>query len=299
MIGALWLMLLACPKPSAESPSGRAVSAACPTFVSDVHASSCDGLPGGYGTTKEMPLEWGLAARGNDSSLYYGRLVCPNGAVASARRTGNAGAPPQPSGSPLVGDGEWSGNDVLDSWAVTCPGMPAVTLYTNTYRCGSPCAPRPFDLLPAAATRALERSRLALEAKDVEGALAGAREAAAAEPESEIVQAWLGMVLLESGRPVPAVDAFAAASSMNPFDPYHRLHEAFAWQALNEPDKAEQVIDELRGSLAPDHALVPDVTCMKAWAIRVRGDEPGGRPLAEAACARGVSACCPERWDRP
>jgi hypothetical protein len=295
VVGLLALALLGCPKDPGAARAPTAGPGQCPTFTSAVDESQCLELPDGYGTTAEAPLEWGLAARGNEA-LYFGRLICPNGATADTTRVGSIGAAPVRSAAPLADEEPFGGTDILDAWSVSCPGLPTVTLYANTYRCGNPCPPPPYRLLPATATTALERSRVALDAQDLETAAGAAKEAATAEPESEIVQAWLGMVLLRADRPVPALDAFQAAQRMDPFDPWHRLHEAYAYQALEQGDRAEAVLDELRATLPSDHELTGDVTCMKAWAVRSRVGEAEARGLAEAACARGVGACCPDTW---
>lgn len=82
--------------------------------------------PAGYGTTPQVPVEWGVTSAG---AMYFGRLLCPSGALAVAQRRQYPGISKTPH----------------EEWTLHCPGeVENHTWYTNPQKCGNPCPPEGF-----------------------------------------------------------------------------------------------------------------------------------------------------------
>lgn len=262
----------------------------CPTEASDVPPERCIGLPAGYGTTAEQPLEWGM---GGVRALYFGRLVCAGGGWATTRRLGSSGDAPVASTSPRSGFGAAVDSDILDRWEVACPGAPPIYLFSNMYRCGSPCPPPPLTVMPAAAEASYRASFDAMKAQDVDTALRLAEETVRLAPASERNQSWLGVTRLQAHQYDGAIEAFDAARKMIPGAGHqYGVYIAEAHKRRGDLDRYFAQLDATLAELPAGHALVPELQCKLVSKLERAGDKAGAKALATTACAGGYERCC-------
>ncbi len=264
---------------------------ACPSRALDVPAWRCEAPAANYGSS-ENPLEWGPGASGR--TLFFERLVCPNGATPVTRKVGVVGPAKVPSRSPKSSP---VAPDVLEDWLVGCPSEVPLHLTVNPGRCGDPCPPAGLSLLPAAAAVALDRSQEALVRGDVDVAMAQARIASDSAPLTEATAGWKGMVQLEAGWALQAMQSFAAAGALNQDDPFYPAQQAAALERLDEPDKADRMLRRVLEDLDDTHPARARIQCQRAYLWR-RMRNPDAGALAAEACAAGVDNCCPQRWGR-
>lgn len=278
---------------STEEKTGHAkpdLPTTCPKLSDDVDEEHCRTVrPADYGLVPEAPLEIGLAASGR--SIWFGRLLCPNGALPEVTRRGNIGPPKRPSRSPLSAMGRL-GFELLDVWEVRCPlDDTPTTLYTNIYRCGLKCPPGNFRVLDA------RRHGIYLEAAGMVGkgrfseALKKMEEIGPEERTTEKINHRLGVLYLREGRLKDARAALEIARAMDPVDPYLRLHVGFVDLQEGNLDAYAAVVTALLEELPEDHALHPELACRKGVVLR-ESDEKRGKALMGEACEQGHQPCC-------
>jgi tetratricopeptide (TPR) repeat protein len=90
----------------------------------------------------------------------------------------------------------------------------------------------------------------------------------------------------------PALAMFEALLERFPDDPFYTLYVGMSEQGLGNLDEYDATVASLLERLDDDHALVPELLCRRAFALRRAGAAADGRHLAEAACARGFVWCC-------
>jgi hypothetical protein len=126
-------------------------------------------------------------------------------------------------------------------------------------------------------------------------AMENARDAADAAPMTEPTVSWKGMVQLEVGFDLQALQSFATAAALNEDDPFYPAQEAVALERLDQPEKADRLLGRVLDELAADDPAHGRITCQRAWLWR-RMRNPQAESLAADACRAGVDACCPKRW---
>lgn len=277
------------PAPQAQ-PAARPkpVQTQCPAPTLEVEPTLCQGLPSKHGQVPELPLEWGVDVVGEQ--LWFGRLVCEDGAMPKLRLEGVYGpapkaslAPPSPTQSEAL--------DLLDRWTLRCPGQPAMTLYYNLYRCGSPCPPLGVSLLPAAAFKDYLASLEAHGARRLEEAYELATRALDASPESELFRLWLATLANERGLHERALLLYEEAAARYTSDAQLQLRRAETLLLLDRPREAEALLTKLLDALPSTHKERPYSMCLHATAVMLF-DLERSAPLARAACQAGASSCC-------
>lgn len=265
-------------------------SSTCPKPFMSVDTSACtEEALQDYGLSPQDPAEWGFGA--GTRTLWFGRLMCGDGTMPDIHRAGNIGPAPNPSSSPKS-DVEMATVDILDKWVVQCPGEPQPTVvYHNMYRCGSPCPPRDFKLLPGEAFRAYIDSQRALEDNEHERAYELAQRAHELAPDYELTTLWLAIQKAEHNAPDEALALYERAAELNPHDPFARIQLAELLVDLGQYARATPLIDQLLGEVAPGHEEVPRLTCLKATTMLPDAPEDA-RELAKKACEAGARRCC-------
>ena len=299
-----WLALLKRMNPTAgtlrqekaqEIAKGYEVrSAACPGLDTEIDEESCAGaVTDEFGYSREAPMELGFAAGGQ--ALWFGRLVCANGATARTRRLGSVGAPPVESSSSLspLGGG---GIEVLDKWEVRCPGEdePRV-LYASVYRCGLNCPPKPFRVMSARAAKANGESHRVIRGEDdpqYAEAIAIIETIPEGERDVEVIQSWLGVLYLGVGELGKARTHFERVVSMNPDNPYHRLHLSFVDAEEGKAEPYLATLDRLLEELPSDHELYPELVCRKGLLLRAQDKGDKADDLVRRGCELGDKRCC-------
>lgn len=284
------LVLSACPGrkepsllPGMTEPPGSCISA-----LEDLDPGRCDRVGPGRGLSPEQPLEWGPAAIG---TLWHGRLVCPSGADPEVIRLEASIPSPTsespPSGFPTPG-AEW-----LDAWSVRCPGDPQPrTWFASMFRCGDPCPPAGFRLVPGRAMERFVASRGAFEADQAAEALELAAAAVERAPRVERLQYWLGIVALDQDRVPVALEAFEAAAALDPGDVDNLYYLAMVQQMAGLTPQSHATAEEALERVAPHHPSWARITCLGAVVRREQGRAEEAAILARAACARGFEPCC-------
>jgi hypothetical protein len=284
------LFLAGCPRAKPEAAAQDA--AVCPSVALAVDAAQCD-VPEQHGRSASAPLEWGIGAA-SDRQLWLGRLACPDGAVPQTRRLRTADAPPPPSTAPrssvpLPKDG----HEILDVWAVRCPGDAAERLWlTSAYRCGMLCPPEGFMLLPAAAAVAAEATAAALRSGDALEARAQAAAAVSVAPGFEAAHFTQAATLMTLDDSAGALAAFEAAADIHPDSISGLYARVVILRASGELDAARPLAMRLLEVTPPRHPQRAPALCMAALAHHEQGHAEEAMLLAGQACARGFSRCC-------
>ena len=250
--------------PNAFCPAARALTVATCTKTQPV----------GYGTHMSRPLRWGQTVNGG---LYFGRLVCPAGGLASARST--ARGP--------------NAHDRAQEWHVRCPGDETEHIwYTMPGACGDPCPPEGFKVIPEEALHAYGESMDALQSGDLKLALAKARESNRLAPPNELLASWQGNVMVQAGAAKDAVPLFEAVVRMNPDDPEPKLYLAMAQRAAGLAEPYHAAVLDLLSKLQAAHPLVPQLQCLHAEHLREQGKTSEAMGLATESCRGGFEGCC-------
>jgi hypothetical protein len=260
----------AAPRPEAAADKAAPTHSDCPATAELQLASCRQGRVPGYGTEPARPLQWGVTAAGG---LYFGRLVCPQGALATAHRRVRGGA--------------------IDTWDVRCPGEDAAHVwYTAPAQCGDPCPPDGFHVIPDAALQAYMASVQAHQADDIPRAVAKAREANRLAPPNELMAAWFGAMLVQSGNSLEAIPIFEAVVRMNPDEPEPKLYLAMAQRAAGHAEPYHAAVAALLTKLAPNHPLVAELQCLRAEHLHEVGQPTDSSALATQSCQAGFQGCC-------
>lgn len=276
--------------PIQEQPATRPkpVQAQCPSPTLEIAPELCQGLPSQHGQVPQQPLEWGVAVSGE--LLWFGRLVCQDGAMPKLRLEGVYGPAPKTSSSP-PSPTQSEALDLLDKWTLSCPGQPALTLYHNLYRCGSPCPPLGVSLLPATSFEDYLASQEAHSARRLEEAYDLATRALEASPESELFRLWLASLANERGLHERALLLYEEAAARYALDVQLQLRRAETLLLLDRPREAEELLSKLLDSLATTHKQRPYAMCLHATAVMLF-DLERSATLTRAACQAGASSCC-------
>jgi tetratricopeptide (TPR) repeat protein len=280
-------------KEQLEKASEAAVNvpAGCPTEATEIDMAACAASrPENYGYGKELPMEIGMAAKGQ--SLWFGRLLCNDGAVPEVRRTGNVGPRVAPTSavSWLSIDAD---SELLDRWEVSCPGdrEPKV-LYTNLYRCGLLCPPRGFRLLTAA-SEATYNASLELAGKGrFQEAFDLVLELPTEDLASETLTSWRGVLLSRLERYDEARPALQAVVALRPKNPYYRLELAMVDLGQGKNEEYFKVVEALLAELPTDDELHWELICRKGFHLLRSGNAQDGEPLIKQACEAGFERCC-------
>ena len=264
--------------------------AICPGSDDDVDEERCrTERPPEYGLTPESPLEIGIAAGGQ--SLWYGRLICPNGALPAIRRMGNAGPPTVPSESPTSPLGG-RGTELLDVWEVQCPGIgDPVTLYSNLYRCGLNCPPGAFRVLDARVHRIYQEASALIRKNAFDKALRKMEEIAPDERTTLDINHRFGVLYLQKELFAKARKALETALAMNPTNPYLKLHISFVDLQEGKRDEYATVVEALLDELPDDHSLHAELVCRKGVVLRDQNKDEG-TTLMRKGCDLGHKPCC-------
>lgn len=262
----------------------------CPTPYQEVDATSCEQLtPRGYGLSIDSPAEWGLGA--GTQTLWFGRLMCGDGTIPTIFRAGSVGKAPQQSTSPSS-QTHLGTLDVVDLWMVQCPGDAKPTeIYHNLYRCGSPCAPSGFSLMPAEAYRAYVASLEASDNKDNQRARALALRAYELAPDFELSLMWHAIQEAQAGELTEALALFERAEALNPSAAFARMQRAHILLQLSRYEEARVVTLTLMTETQLDDPDYPEVLCLHAGAL-LSTDADQARALATEACSLGEKECC-------
>lgn len=261
---------------------------ACATPYMPVDDALCDDLPADYGLSPTNPAEWGFGA--GTRTLWFGRLMCEDGAMPAIERSGNLGEAPAPSSSP-ESPSDVGALDILDLWTVTCPGKPTIEVYHNMYRCGSPCPPVGTRLIPALAYSDYIQSYKAHDEGNTQEALAFALGAHEQSPGFELISLWLALVSHESGRIDEALLLYDEVLAINPGDVFSMIQKAHLLNMIDRTPESLAITSPLMKALDASHPLHGDMLCAHATALlSTQPDE--ARALAQRACATGATACC-------
>lgn len=302
-IGLLSIAVFGCAgvQEKRPTPVGAAMGPMCPTVETDVPPETCMGLPEDYGLSRHAPVEWGLeAATGVNrasgpaiASLYYGRLLCPDGSSPTVLSRSMAGpsfiqSTSQRSPRPKVGD---DSRDIIDYWKVQC-GDTLIRMYSNSYRCGSLCVPKPFKLLPAAAWKA-HKLALGLQRDGRhEEALAKYEEAVGIYRDSVRLQTDLIHSYLENNRPEQALQQANAAIESLPKATHIYLLKVYALKSLGRIDEAHQALTMLFRSSHPDDGVRPAAFCASSMLYEEAGKHEDAARDAMISCKMGFKPCC-------
>ncbi len=270
---ALGLMVAQCSGAQQAEPAASGQTAPpsdCPA-TRTVKVGQCRGnTQPGYGISPARPLQWGLTAAGG---LYFGRLLCPSGALAQSRRINRTG----------------------NVWEVRCPDDPATHTWYLSAQCGDPCPPEGFQVIPDEALQHYLQSVRAQENGDLAGAEAQARTAARLAPPNELLTSWLATVLVRMGQLSDAIKLYEFAIRMNPEDPEPKLYLAMAQRVAGHAEVYEAALVDLLAKLPPSHVLVPELQCLQAEVLQTQGRAVQAKALADAACKGGFDGCCKGR----
>ncbi len=267
--------------PTGEPPTGPSPNdehGLCPSARGlTVETCRAQHPPAGYGTTLAVPVEWGVTSAG---AMYFGRLLCPSGALAVAQRRQYPGLSKTPH----------------EEWTLHCPGeVENHTWYTNPQKCGNPCPPEGFMVIPSAALRAYMASVERLQSGDLGRAQQQAELAVKLAPPNELLTSWLATMLTQTGKPEKAVELFESVIRMNPEDPHPKLYLAMAQRAAGYDGPYHAAIAELLTKLPEDHPLVAELKCLRAEKLRADGKAPEAARLTAESCKGGWDACCADK----
>lgn len=262
----------------------------CPTPYQEVDNTMCERLaPQGYGLSIDAPAEWGLGA--GTQTLWFGRLMCKDGTIPTISRSGSVGQAPRESTSPSS-QTHLGTLDVVDLWMVQCPGDPKPTeVYHNLYRCGSPCAPAGFSLMPAEAYRAYVDSLEASDKKERTRARALARRAYELAPDYELSLMWHAIQEAQAGELDGALALFERAEAINPRAAFARMQRAHILLQLSRYEEARSLTLTLMSETSVDDPDYPEVLCLHAGAL-LSTDIDQARAIATNACSLGEKECC-------
>jgi hypothetical protein len=201
--------------------------------------------------------------------------------------------------APVAG-GNTAGDTCADAQLLT-PGTP---VDGNTFQARddirSPCASATegYDVVYRLNVTARSRVKLWFDSSDLreQGTITVARACEGA-PLTEATAGWKGMVQLEAGWALQAMQSFAAAGALNQDDPFYPAQQAAALERLDEPDKADRMLRRVLEDLDDTHPARARIQCQRAYLWR-RMRNPDAGALAAEACAAGVDNCCPQRWGR-
>jgi hypothetical protein len=303
---AAGLLLLSCAAPSDREPPEPAVARAVapdevpsargePRCVErdedlDVTAECTGALPEGYGTTREQPLEWG-PGNASGGTLYFNRLICPSGAAPYVNRTGSVGGAPVASSAPLVLN--LPSADILDRWEVHCPTAPPRIWYANMYRCGNPCPPDGFEVLPVVALDALVNTRPMLEQRRYAEALAALEYAIALTPvRFELLEFRRATFLFLSHRYAEALSIYDWLTGVSPANPYYVLYRGMIFNELGDAERYGAALNELLSDLPENHELVPELHCRRGRYLHLVNRHDEADEAERRACELGFARCC-------
>lgn len=284
-------------------PVSIASGPSCPTVETEAPAEYCVGLPEDYGLSRQSPVEWGLQAavgvnRTNGpvvGSLYYGRLLCRDGSSPTLLSRSMAGPAPIDSTSdrsprPKV---ESDSPEVLDYWKVQC-GDTLVRMYSNSYRCGSPCVPSPFKLLPAAAWSAHTQAvQLQNQGRKAEALLLH-EQAVGIYGESVQLQVHLINSYLNNKQPEQALLQAAAALQKLPDSKHISLLRVASLKDLGHIEDAHQALTAFFRTSHPDEYFMPAAYCYRAMIYVREGKHEKAAESAILSCQMGFEGCCIE-----
>lgn len=258
----------------------------CPKPTTDP-VEACDELPADYGLRRDRPVEWGL---GGGQPPYYERLLCPDGSQAKMIGRAEAGAA-SASESPISAVGSFrfrnGVSERIERWAMRC-GDEIHTFYSNMYRCGSHCAPKPFALLPAAAHEAVERSRVLNGQQRYREAQEEVLKAFAIYPDAQDIHQRLVLSYLMLDDYHGALAAAEQAASR--FPESFTLHlRVTVLLGMGRHAEAEKRIDELIALTQDEHG---NLRCEKSYALEGQGRVKEMFAAREEACAAGAQHCC-------
>lgn len=288
------LCALSCSHHNAQEPAKVSQRAAepdapsCPSPSLELEPSRCEALPASYGKTPEQPLEWGPAA--SQRQLWFGRLACPNKEMPVVELEGMWGKAPTPSKAPPSSI-TYEALDLLDVWAVRCPGQSTQRLYLNLYRCGNPCPPKGFGLLEAKPFGLYTQSVVAYQTHGVEKAYSLAKEAYALEPASELFALWLAGLANELGEHEHARQLYELRLKASPGSPQLVVRLAETLLLLDQPKQAHRVLSALIKEIGAAHPLYPYALCLSSTALMVL-DPPSAVAQGKLACSAGEASCC-------
>ncbi len=241
------------------------------------------------GASKAAPVEWGSkAGRG---TLYFGRLMCEDGADPAVRRVGSGGkvsseAPEDPAMKSMM-------FDIVDLWEVTCPGKAPQVVYHNLYRCGDPCPPAGLSILPAQAEGELRVSLEQLRADDIEGAWVHGQNALKLAPESERLLRWNALLAARRRDAAASASYGARALAKNPDRHGTRILRAQMLLRLGKKKEAARDASYLESNLKPGSTYAPTLMCLQAELLRGEaGKEAQMKDGIDKACQAGSKRCC-------
>ena len=264
----------------------------CPSPDSDPEARCPREVGAEYGYRPESPLELGLAAGGD--LLWFGRLLCENGARPSVRRVGAVGRPVTPSGAaPSPALAALPGTaELLDRWEVRCPGDATPrTLYSNLYRCGLACPPRPFRVLPAATSHLLEQCDARAKDKPAD-ALPLLDQVPDSDRNLAPVLDRTAWLLVAAQRYADAEAAFRRLLTMDPNDVAARMGVAMARKWLGDDASYASEVLALRAVVSPGDEWYTDVQCAAGRVLQSQGQPVEASEAMEAACSEREAGCC-------
>lgn len=292
-------------QPAAAAPGDTSGEASCPTVDTDVDEAQCAGLPADFGLNRHTPVEWGRRAASGaalakgrplpNQFLYFGRLTCADGTDPVILSRSMGGAPATRSNSPLSTDAtkiDAESPDILDYWKVQC-GDTLIRMYSNMYRCGSPCAPAGFRVIPAGAWASFQRGTELQGQGDQEGALAAFEAAVQAYPHSLKLQENYVFTLLHLQRHEEGLARAEEGLRHLPDGKFLRLFKAMSLTYLGRLDEAEETLRDIFVRIPPDDPFQAAVLCHQASIHRRRGDTEDADETRDLACKLGAKACCP------
>lgn len=241
-------------------------AAGCPSPASQLSASACLHAPAGRGLSADVPLAWGAEA--TSGALWFDRLRCDDGATPEVVRA-----------SVVV-------------WEVSCPlDLEPARWFVDPESCGSPCPPQGVSVMPVDAANLERQASTALAEERTGDALHFVGMSISRYPHYASTWRLAGLARAATGDHPGALEAFQTALELDPRDgraAYYAVraaHSAASWEEAR--DRAAALAPLLEG--APD--VQAEVRCVEAVA-RLRLGDPGGAPLAVAACAAGANGCC-------
>lgn len=246
-------------------------------------------MPRGYGS-EAHPVEWGWGGVGIP---YFGRLICPNGAPADVIAKGTKLVAP-PSSSPRSDFARSSESESLELFTLRCGGLEKpVVLATNPYRCGNPCTPAPFKLLPADAAKELQAARDALRGEAWGRALASADRAEAMAPGILEPVRIRAQAFEELGRLDDSIAAWDRVIAADPGDHVAWYGRSFALFRKGDLAGAEKALADLDAQLEKDDPLYGQTACARTALLERMGREDDANTMKIELCAEVPAPCCP------
>lgn len=309
---ALSALLCACasapkgevPNPASHDAAGKTnVATACPTPERDLPEAICRDLPEDYGLSREHPVEWGARAASGVNikdrympveSLYFGRLICQDGSdprIVSRGMDGPALAVSTAARDPKRIKADETAPDIIDFWRLWC-GDTLYGLYSNSYRCGSPCVPSPFKLIPAEAHAAYEEGKRHRREGRMLEALHAYQRALDLYPESVRFHEAVIRAHIETGDLEAALAHADAAMARFPREHYLRYLKVATLGLLERFDDANEEAHGLFRRTHLDDPIRISLHCLVANLDLRAGNEERGRKGRELACKLGAQECC-------